>query len=139
MTDGNGINRPASGQAPASRPSVPSTPGGGTLQGRHPTWPCLIGSVPGTEPDADRRADGLFLFHVNALEDRPPRARWRPARELEKDYVLEQSGQTMHFFSSAYLRQLLREWRELHLCPVEIPHNETGEPFKRVWRGIAHR
>jgi SAM-dependent methyltransferase len=85
------------------------------------------------------RADGLFLFHVNALEDRPLRARWRPARELEQDYVLEQSGQTMRFFSSAYLRELLREWRELHLCPVEIPHNETGEPFKRVWRGIAHR
>ena len=46
------------------------------------------------------RPAGLFLFHVNALADRPLRARWRPVvRELETDYVLEQSGQTMHFFS----------------------------------------
>jgi len=50
---------------------------------------------------------GLFLFHVNALEDRPLRARWQPARELEADYVAEESGQTMHFFSEAYLRELL--------------------------------
>jgi SAM-dependent methyltransferase len=86
------------------------------------------------------RPDGLFLFHVNALEDRALRARWRPvARELEKDYVLEQSGQTMHFFSEAYLRELLRDWRELRLDLIEIPHRETGEPFKRVWRGQAHR
>ena len=85
------------------------------------------------------RPDGLFLFHVNAVEDRPLRARWRPARELEKDYVLEQSGPTMHFFSAAYLRELLREWRELRLDPVEIADSETGEPFKRVWRGLAHR
>jgi len=86
------------------------------------------------------RPDGLFLLHVNALEDRPLRDRWRPgARELEKDYVLESSGQTMHFFSEAYLRELLREWRELRLDPVEIAHSETGEPFKQVWRGIAHR
>jgi len=82
---------------------------------------------------------GLFLFHVNALEDRPLRARWQPARELEADYVAEESGQTMHFFSEAYLRQLLGGWRELHLGSVQIPHRETGEPFKHVWRGIAHR
>jgi hypothetical protein len=31
------------------------------------------------------------LFHVNAIEDRPLRARWRPvARELEQDFVLEE-------------------------------------------------
>ncbi len=85
------------------------------------------------------RPDGLFLFHVNALEDRPLRARWLPARELEPDYVAEESGQTMHFFSEAYLRELLRGWRELHLVSVQIPHRETGEPFKHVWRGIARR
>lgn len=82
---------------------------------------------------------GLFLFHVNALEDRPLRARCRPARELESDYVAEESGQTMHFFSESYLRDLLTGWRELHLGSVQIPHRETGEPFKHVWRGIAHR
>jgi SAM-dependent methyltransferase len=85
------------------------------------------------------RAGGLFLFHVNALEDRPLRARSRPARELEHDYVLEESGQTMHFFSEAYLRDLLGDWQDLRLAPVPIPDNETGEPFKQVWRGIARR
>lgn len=81
----------------------------------------------------------LFLFHVNALEDRPLRARRLPAHELESDYVAEESGQTMHFFSEAYLRDLLEGWRELHLGSVQIPYRETGEPFKHVWRGIAHR
>ena len=85
------------------------------------------------------RPGGLFLFHVNALEDRPLRARSLPARELEPDYVAEESGQTMHFFSEAYLRELLGEWRELQLASVPVPHGETGEPFKHVWRGIAHR
>jgi hypothetical protein len=38
------------------------------------------------------RAGGLFVFHVNALEDRPLRARHLPARELEPDYVAEESA-----------------------------------------------
>jgi SAM-dependent methyltransferase len=85
------------------------------------------------------RPGGLFLFHVNALEDRPLRVRWRPvARELEQDFVLEESGQTMHFFSEPYLRELLQEWSDLRLDPIEITHRETGEKFKQVWRGIAH-
>jgi len=83
---------------------------------------------------------GLFLFHVNAREDRPLRERRRPvARELEPDYVLEQDGQTMHFFSDVYLRDLLQDWHTVHLDRVEIADLETGEPFKRVWRGVAHR
>jgi SAM-dependent methyltransferase len=86
------------------------------------------------------RPGGVFLFHVNALADRPLRSRWRPVvGELEKDYVLEQSGQTMHFFSRAYLHELLREWHKVRLDSVEIAHWKTGEPFKRVWRGLAHR
>jgi SAM-dependent methyltransferase len=85
------------------------------------------------------RPSGLFVFHVNALEDRPLRARWQPARELEEDYVLEESGQTMHFFSEAYLRELLSGWRQLYLAPVQITDRHTGELFKQVWRGIAHR
>lgn len=86
------------------------------------------------------RPGGLFVFHVNALEDRPLRARKLPvAQELERNYVLERSGQTMHFFSDDYLRELLEPWREVHLEPVEITNAETGEPFKRVWRGIARR
>jgi SAM-dependent methyltransferase len=85
------------------------------------------------------RPAGLFLFHVNALEDRPLRAGWQPARELEPDYVAEEWGQTVHFFSEAYLRELLGGWQELYLDSIQIPHRETGEPFKHVWRGIAHR
>jgi SAM-dependent methyltransferase len=85
------------------------------------------------------RPSGLFVFHVNALEDRPLRARWLPARELEPDYVAEESGQTMHFFSEAYLRELLGGWQEVRLVSVPIRHRETGEPFKHVWRGIARR
>ena len=85
------------------------------------------------------RPDGLFLFHVNALEDRPLRARGLPARELEPDYVAEESGQTMHFFSEAYLRELLAGWQQVQLAPVPVPHPKTGELFKHVWRGITHR
>ena len=86
------------------------------------------------------RPGGLFLFHVNAVEDRPLRARWRPVeRELEQDFVLEETGQTMHFFSETYLRELLQGWTELRLDPVEITRDETGEKFKHVWRGIALR
>jgi SAM-dependent methyltransferase len=85
------------------------------------------------------RADGLFVFHVNALEDRELRARSMPARELEPDYVAEESGQTMHFFSEAYLRDLLGGWQQVQLAAVQVPHRQTGELYKHVWRGIARR
>jgi SAM-dependent methyltransferase len=83
---------------------------------------------------------GLFAFHVNALEDRSLRARRRPVRrELEENYVLEEAGQTMRFFSEDYLRELLEDWSAIGLEPIEIVDAESGEVFKRVWRGIAHR
>ena len=85
------------------------------------------------------RPSGLFAFHLNALEDRPLRARRLPARELEPDYVVEESGQTVHFFSETYLRELLAGWHQVHLVPVPVPHHKTGELFKHVWRGIARR
>jgi SAM-dependent methyltransferase len=86
------------------------------------------------------RPRGLFLFHVNALEDAPLRARTRPvARELETNYVLENTGQTMHFFAESYLRELLTDWQDLRLDAVAIADPMTGEPFKQVWRGIALR
>jgi SAM-dependent methyltransferase len=45
------------------------------------------------------RPGGLFLFHVNSMADRPLRAKRKtPVRELESDFILEQDGQTMHFF-----------------------------------------
>jgi len=85
------------------------------------------------------RAGGLFVFHVNSLQDRPLRARNLPARELEPDYVAEESGQTVHFCSEAYLRELLAGWQQVQLVPVPVPHRKTGAPFKHVWRGIARR
>ena len=86
------------------------------------------------------RPHGLFVFHVNALEDRPLRNRWNPAvTEIEPNYVLERDGQTMHFFCETYLRQLLSNWSATRLEFVEILHQDTQEPFKRVWRGMAHK
>ena len=85
------------------------------------------------------RPGGLFVFHVNSLEDRPLRARRLPARELEPDFVAEESGQTMHFFSEAYLRDLLAGWQRVERVPVLDPHRKTGEPYKHAWRGIARR
>jgi hypothetical protein len=85
------------------------------------------------------RAGGLFVFHVNSLQDRPLRARSLPACELEPDYVAEESGQTVHFFSEAYLRELLAGWQQVQLAPVPIPHRNTGGLFKHVWRGVACR
>jgi SAM-dependent methyltransferase len=85
------------------------------------------------------RAGGLFLFHVNSLQDPPLRALGLPARELEPDYVTEASGQTVHFFSEEHLRELLAGWQRVDLEPVPVPHRQTGEPVRHVWRGIARR
>ena len=80
------------------------------------------------------------MFHLNAIEDRPLRAKWKPVvQEIEPNYVVEQDGQTMHFFSEAYIRDLLPNWSTTTLELVEILHQETHEPFKRVWRGIARK
>ena len=84
------------------------------------------------------RAGGLFLFHVNAHDDRPLRQRARPVlRELEPDYVLEEAGQTVRFFSRAYLDDLLTGWQVVMLEHLEIAHARPDVPFKRVWRVAA--
>ena len=81
---------------------------------------------------------GLFLFHLNALEDRPLRAkRIAAVCEFDTNYILEETGQTMHFFSKEYLLDLLAEWREVKLELVGIADQETGQTFKQVWRGIV--
>ena len=86
------------------------------------------------------RTGGLFLFHLHSLKERPLRARRRPSvREIEENLVLEEDGRTVHFFSREYLRELLSGWRTVDLEPVELRHRETGEPVKRVWRGVARR
>ncbi len=85
------------------------------------------------------RPRGLFLFHVNALEDRPLRAKRKPqVRELEPDYILESDGQTMHFFSEAYLRNLLKDWTDVTLEFIEITGGTPGSQLRKcVWRGVV--
>lgn len=86
------------------------------------------------------RPGGLLLLHVNADSDRVLRAVHLPVkRELEPDFVLEESGQTVHFFSRDYLVSVLSAWDVREMTHVEIPHATTGEPFKRVWRVVARK
>jgi ubiquinone/menaquinone biosynthesis C-methylase UbiE len=84
------------------------------------------------------RLEGLFVFHVNSIEDALIRAeRHPPIREIEPNYFLEHDGQTMHFFSQEYLLDLLSDWKCVELKHYEILHEQTGKPFKRVWWGKA--
>jgi SAM-dependent methyltransferase len=79
---------------------------------------------------------GSFVFHVNSTEDAILRRQGRPpVKSIEENYVLEPDGQTMHFFSGDYLRDLLAGWGQLRLAHVTIVAD--GSPLKRVWRGIA--
>lgn len=86
------------------------------------------------------RPRGVFIFHVNALEDRALRVQRKgPPHELEPNYVLEADGQTMHFFSEDYLRDLLREWSDVRLAYVEIASDTRNTHAQKcVWRGVAH-
>jgi len=84
------------------------------------------------------RDGGLFLFHVNAHDDRPLREPARPVvRELEPGYVLEEAGQTVRYFSRAYLDDLLAGWQVVMLDHLEIDHGRPDVPAKRVWRVAA--
>lgn len=83
---------------------------------------------------------GLFLFHVNSEGDRALRERRRPIeREVEPGFVLESAGQTVRFFSLELLEELLSGWASHEISEVEIVDDESAEPFKRVWRGVARR
>ncbi len=53
--------------------------------------------------------------------------------------MLEQTGGAMHFFDQEYLADLLKLWRHVNLAHIEVLDDRTGEPFKRVWRGIVVR
>jgi SAM-dependent methyltransferase len=86
------------------------------------------------------RTSGLLLLHVNSDTDRPLREARRPVnRELEPNYVLEESGQTVRFFSREYLLSVLSGWELQDLTHVEVLYADTREPFKRVWRVVAYR
>src|SRR5262249_19392175 len=85
------------------------------------------------------RPRGLSVFHVNALEDRPLGAQKKPpVRELEPNYILEADGQTMHFFSDDYLRELLMDWNDVRLELKELTTGTTTTTFRKyVWRGVV--
>jgi SAM-dependent methyltransferase len=86
------------------------------------------------------RPGGLFLFHVNAREDRPLRAERRPVRRLlEPNYVLEEAGQVVRFFSHGDLLALLGGWADVEVERIEIADEGTRDPFKVVWRAVARR
>jgi SAM-dependent methyltransferase len=76
------------------------------------------------------RHGGLLLLHVNSDADRELRAARRPVKlELEPNYVLEESGQTVRFFSGEYLRSVLADWRIEEMTHVEILNSATGRPL----------
>jgi SAM-dependent methyltransferase len=84
------------------------------------------------------RRGGLVLLHVNSDADRLLREARRPVRsELEPNYVLEESGQTVRFFSRTYMLSILSGWEIRELADIEVPDADTGEPFKRLWRVVA--
>ena len=84
------------------------------------------------------QSGALFLFHVNSTDDRVLRARRkRVVQELAENLILEEGGQTVHFFSRRELEALFATWSNLDLVHLEIPNNETSSPFKRIWRGLA--
>lgn len=86
------------------------------------------------------RRGGLLLVHVNSDADRSLREARRPVRsELEPNYILEESGQTVRFFSRAYVLSVLSGWEIRELEEVEVLDSDTSEPFKRLWRVVAER
>ncbi|HEX6507676.1 MAG TPA: class I SAM-dependent methyltransferase, partial [Chloroflexota bacterium] len=82
---------------------------------------------------------GLLLLHVNSTEDMSYRAqRYTRVEEVEANFFQEAHGQTMHFFSEAYCRDLLRAWIILDLAHQEL-RDEGGNIFKCVWRCVAQK
>jgi SAM-dependent methyltransferase len=82
---------------------------------------------------------GLFLFHANSDEDKPYRlAHQQLLRELETDFYLLNGGQTMHFMSKDFCRELLAQWTTLVLERVRT-FNADGTVSKCVWRCAAQK
>jgi SAM-dependent methyltransferase len=85
------------------------------------------------------RPGGLFMFHVNSVDDMTYRAKRFPRIEqIEPYFFLEEHGQTMHFFSEEYCRTLLETWDILSLQHLNLA-DENDEVFKCVWQCIAQK
>jgi ubiquinone/menaquinone biosynthesis C-methylase UbiE len=83
------------------------------------------------------RQDGLVLLNVNSMEDMQHRPKVR-SQEIEPDYYLESDGQTMHFFSEAYCRDLFQTWNLLDLAHLHYPPRGRWVD-KCVWRVVAQK
>lgn len=77
-------------------------------------------------------ADGAVVLQVNSVDDRRIRGRTKQVvREMEPDFVLEDDGQTMHFFNREYAEELLQGWREVRIEPRELL-TDDGTVFKKM-------
>jgi SAM-dependent methyltransferase len=87
------------------------------------------------------RPAGLLLLHVNSTEDMPYReqrlGRLR-VQTLEPNFYREANGQTMHFFSEEYCRDVLADWTIVDLTHLRLC-DEAGTIFKCVWRCVAQK
>ncbi len=85
------------------------------------------------------RLGGLLLFHANSTEDLARRTLHQPPeRQVAPNLFVLAGGQSMHFFSHDYCRDLLRGWTVLDLQPVSSSDSE-GRIIKSVWRCIAQK
>jgi SAM-dependent methyltransferase len=82
---------------------------------------------------------GLLLFHANSTEDLPYRTKRQPiVRQLGADFYQLAGGQTMHFFSEEYCRELLAEWLILQLANLRTL-DSTGDVLKCALRCVAQK
>jgi SAM-dependent methyltransferase len=87
------------------------------------------------------RPSGLLLLHVNSTEDLPYRSERMGRRRVQvlgPDFYREENGQTVHFFSGEYCRDILADWTILDLTHVRL-RDEANTIFKCVWRCIAQK
>ena len=79
---------------------------------------------------------GLFLFHVNALGDRPLRAKLQRQVQLEEHYIRQEDGHTLRFFSEAYLRELLVDWQDIwqdiHLEHIVVWKQDAAQRYTEM-------
>jgi SAM-dependent methyltransferase len=84
---------------------------------------------------------GLLLLHVNSTEDMPYREKQLEilrVQTLSPDFYRESNGQTMHFFSEQYCRDVLAGWQLLDLTYLYL-RDEAGAIIKCVWRCVAQK
>lgn len=87
------------------------------------------------------RSSGLLLLHVNSMEDMPYRETLlgrRRVQTLGPNFYREENGQTMHFFSEQYCRDVLADWAIADLTHLRL-RDDAGATFKCIWRCVAQK